>query len=166
MNTPSNIKVLIAGDHAGFELKKQLIQKMSSIKSIEILDLGTESATSVDYPDYADILCQEYLHLSTSPPLSLSTNSSAVQVFGVLICGSGQGMAMRANKFTSIRAALVYNQEISQLSREHNNAQIICLGAKFCSAEEAFHWIQIFVNTEFSEGRHALRVAKLNTTPT
>ena len=85
---------------------------------------------------------------------------------GVLICGSGQGMCLRANKFLHIRAALVYNDEIAKLSREHNNANIICLGARFCSKDEAAQWIQTFINTPFSEGReaqrHIQRVAKIS----
>lgn len=142
------MKVYIASDHAGVELKKQIIQYLNDSKLCETEDLGPFSADSVDYPDYANQVC---LRLKDEP-----------QSKAILICGSGQGMMIRANKFPFIRAALVYNDEIAQLSREHNNANVICLGARFCNLENAQKWISIFLNTHFSEGRHAVRVAKLS----
>lgn len=138
----------IASDHAGIELKSQLVEFIKLNLRLNCTDHGPLTTDSVDYPDYAD----KVAHALKDQPSAL----------GVLICGSGQGMCLRANKFSYIRAALVYNNEISKLSREHNNANIICLGARFCSNEEATQWIQTFINTPFSEGRHAQRVAKIS----
>jgi ribose 5-phosphate isomerase B len=142
------MNIYIASDHAGLELKKHVVDYLKSFP-YHTHDLGPFDMTSVDYPDYADLVCQK-----------LKTDSNA---FGILICGSGQGMALRANKYSHIRAALVYNDEISGLSREHNNANVICLGSRFCTLENAQNWISIFLKTQFSEGRHALRVAKVST---
>lgn len=145
------MKIFIGSDHAGYELKNRLVEALKADNQIE--DCGTHSLDSVDFPDYADRVCR-----------SLSASSDAQTeptAFGILVCGSGQGMAMRANKYPHIRAALVYNDEIAQLSREHNNANIICIGARFCDFESAFRWIQIFKKTHFSQGRHQTRVAKI-----
>lgn len=142
------MKVYIASDHAGVELKNQVVQYLRESKQCQIEDLGPFSQDSVDYPDFANAVCQR---LQNDP-----------EARGILICGSGQGMMIRANKYSFIRAALVYNDEIAQLSREHNNANIICLGARFCNLENAQKWINIFLNSHFAEGRHTLRVAKLS----
>jgi ribose 5-phosphate isomerase B len=142
------MNISIASDHAGYELKTQIFEFLKNT-DYSIQDLGPHDTSSVDYPDYADVVCQKL----KSAPLD----------FGILICGSGQGMALRANKYSHIRAALVYSEEIAQLSREHNNANVICLGSRFCNLENAQNWINIFLNTNFSEGRHALRVAKVST---
>ncbi|MFN3455696.1 MAG: RpiB/LacA/LacB family sugar-phosphate isomerase [Pseudobdellovibrio sp.] len=142
-------KIFIASDHAGFELKQVLVSELKKL-NLEVHDLGPSDTSSVDYPDYANKVAE-----------SLKEHSNAINHFGVLVCGSGQGMCIRANKYPYIRAALVYNDEITKLSREHNNANIICLGSRFCAAEQALKWIHIFLNTEFSEGRHSLRVAKI-----
>ncbi len=141
-------EIHIASDHAGIELKSQLVQFIKSNLKLTCTDYGPLTTDSVDYPDYADKI---------ATVLKNKTNA-----LGVLICGSGQGMCMRANKFSHIRAAFVYNDEIAKLSREHNNANIICLGARFCSKGDATKWIQTFINTPFSEGRHAQRVAKIS----
>ena len=141
------MNIYIASDHAGFELKTQ-VQIFLKTAGFSIEDLGPHDTASVDYPDYANLVCQK---LKSSP-----------YDFGILICGSGQGMALRANKYSHIRAALVYSDEIAQLSREHNNANVICLGSRFCTLENAQNWISIFLKTKFSEGRHALRVAKVS----
>lgn len=141
-------EIHIASDHAGFELKSQVIEFIKSSLKIQYTDHGPLTTDSVDYPDYANKVA-----------LALKNKTNAL---GILICGSGQGMCLRANKFSHIRAALVYNNEIAKLSREHNNANIICLGARFCSKDEAILWIQTFINTPFSEGRHAQRVAKIS----
>lgn len=141
------MNIYIASDHAGLELKNQIVQFLKTSK-VSCVDLGPGDLNSVDYPDYADLVCK-----------NLKDHASD---FGILICGSGQGMALRANKYPHIRAALVYNDEIAKLSREHNNANVICLGSRFCTVENAQNWINIFLNTTFSEGRHALRVAKVS----
>lgn len=144
-------KVFIASDHAGYELKNKLFNSLSTnnsyvTKNIEFIDLGCPSSDSVDYPDYADVVCKEL------------NNPDHI---GLLICGSGQGMCMRANKFPHVRAALVYNDEIAKLSREHNDANVVCLGARFTSLEETLHWVDIFLNTKFAGGRHQQRVEKI-----
>lgn len=146
------IQIYIASDHAGFELKKQVVAALKSQPQIQIHDLGPSNVDSVDYPDYADKVCRT---------LKPQTEATSLSEFGILICGSGQGMAMRANKFLHIRASLVYSNEISALSREHNNANIICLGSRFCSLEQALEWIQTFKKTTFAGGRHQTRVAKV-----
>ena len=145
------MKIFIASDHAGYELKQQVIKDISNDKFFlnnHLIDLGPSTADSVDYPDYANLVCDK-----------LKNNNAD---FGILICGSGQGMALRANKFSHIRAALVYNDEITELSRSHNNCNVICIGARFCSLENAKNWINIFLKTSFSEGRHVQRVEKIN----
>jgi ribose 5-phosphate isomerase B len=141
------LNIYIASDHAGFEYKKEIFNLLKENKNLNVIDLGPNNLDSVDYPDFADRVCHKL--------------KSAPNDFGILICGSGQGMALRANKYSHIRAALVYNEEICKLSREHNNANIICLGSRFCSLADAQNWINIFIQTKFSEGRHALRVAKI-----
>ncbi|AGH95541.1 ribose 5-phosphate isomerase B [Pseudobdellovibrio exovorus] len=146
------MKILVASDHAGFELKEQIVSALKSANN-DVEDFGTHSLDSVDYPDYADRVCKK---LKAS-----SEQESELSEFGILICGSGQGMALRANKFSHVRAALVYNDEISRLSREHNNANIICIGSRFCDLESALQWINTFKKTHFLQGRHQTRVAKV-----
>ena len=148
------MKLFIGSDHAGFELKKQIVQFLSEKNvlpfAIELKDHGTIDLNSVDYPDYANLVCQD-----------IKKHSDAV---GILVCGSAQGMCMRANKYDFIRAALVYNSEIAKLSREHNDANVICLGSRFCTPAQAQEWIKIFLTTPFAGGRHATRVAKVSQT--
>lgn len=145
------MKIHIASDHAGIELKAKLINSLKH--NFEILDHGPGTPDSVDYPDFADKVCRN---------LKTQDNQPTLNEFGILICGSGQGMALRANKFAAIRAALVYNDEIAKLSREHNNANIICIGARFCDFDSALKWIRIFAETPFAQGRHQTRVAKVS----
>lgn len=147
------MKVHIASDHAGIDLKIKIIEHLKSI-GCEVLDHGPFNKDSVDYPDYANKVCTQ---------IKTETNQTHLSEFGILICGSGQGMALRANKFSHIRAALVYNNEIAQLSREHNDANIICIGARFCNEILAINWVHIFKETAFAQGRHQTRVAKLST---
>ncbi len=143
-------KVLIASDHAGFELKKILLE---TDKKTPWVDMGTYSSDSVDYPDLADQLCQKLI--------SETQNSESMEIFGVLICGSGQGMAIRANRYPQIRAALCFNAEITRLSREHNNANVLVLPGRFVTPEQALEFVKIFAETKFAGGRHSARVAKL-----
>ena len=138
-------KLFIASDHAGFDLKEKI---KSYFLNIEWIDLGTKSADSVDYPDFADALAKE---------LSEDGNDRAI-----LICGSGRGMAIRANKYPHIRAALCYNNEITELSRLHNDANVLCLGSRFCELDAATQMVKIFLNTDFEGGRHQRRVDKLS----
>lgn len=144
------MKILIASDHAGFELKEYLKKNLSS-SDISILDLGPSDSTSVDYPDYADKVCQQ-----------IPDQSPASNIMGILICGSGQGMCIRANKFSHIRAALCSSPEITELSRKHNDANVLCLGARFTDSSMASELALKFIQTEFEGGRHARRVEKLH----
>ena len=138
-------KIFISSDHAGFHLKKSIIQKFS--KKQKIVDLGPSSDKSVDYPDYAQKLSKK-----------VSSNS---RNFGILVCGSGTGMAISANKNKMIRAALCYSVKNTKLSRLHNNANIITLGARLINKNKAFNLIRVFLNTKFEGGRHLKRVKKI-----
>ena len=144
MPTSNQKEILIASDHAGFELKNQLVTQM---KELNWKDLGTKDTASVDYPDFADLVAG---FIEKNPDQK-----------AVLICGSGQGMCMRANKYPHVRAALVYNTEIAQLSREHNDANILCLGARFLNFDQAQKIIKIFFETPFQGGRHKTRLDKM-----
>ena len=141
-------KIFIANDHAGFKLKNFLLNKNQNYKWE---DLGVFSEEISDYPEQAEKLCQSLLSSE------LRENS-----VGVLVCGSGQGMAIRANRFPGIRAALAWNKDSARLAREHNNANILCLGARLLSFEEADSVLKTFVKTSFKEGRHLERVKKLD----
>lgn len=145
------MKILIASDHAGLELKNKLVEALKS--NFEVQDFGPQNGDSVDYPDFANLVCKN---------LKTSTDQAQLTEFGILVCGSGQGMALRANKFQNIRAALVYSDEITKLSREHNDANIICIGSRFCDFETALRWVNIFKETTFAQGRHQTRVAKVS----
>ena len=138
-------KIFISSDHAGFNLKKNIIQKFS--KKQKIIDLGPSSNKSVDYPDYARKLSRK-----------VSSNSKN---FGILVCGSGTGMAISANKNKKIRAALCYSVKNTKLSRLHNNANIITLGARLINKNKAFNLVRVFLNTKFEGGRHLRRVKKI-----
>lgn len=157
------MKIFIASDHAGVELKALVTQELLQAKWLpeirrEIVDLGPQSTESVDYPDFADLVCRRIHSLEV---LTNEGHYSYPKEIGILICGSGQGMAMRANKYSHIRAALCYSPEITRLSREHNDANVLCLGSRFTSTEEALTYIEIFLKTTFAGGRHALRTRKI-----
>jgi ribose 5-phosphate isomerase B len=143
------MKILVASDHAGFDLKKYL---MENLKDFTFEDLGTNSTQSVDYPDFAAKVAEKL------PKESSEKNPG---VFGLLICGSGQGMAIKANKYSHIRAALCWDHTTARLAREHNNANVLCLGARVLPFTLAKEILEIFVKTEFAGGRHNQRVAKL-----
>ena len=138
-------KIFIASDHAGYNLKNSIILKFS--KKQKIIDLGPNLKTSVDYPDFAK-------------KLSRKVNSNKGS-FGILICGSGMGMAITANKTKNIRAALCYSEKNTKLSRLHNNANIITLGERLIDKNKAFNLIKIFLSTKFEGGRHLRRVKKM-----
>jgi len=139
-------KIFIASDHAGFNLKKSIITRFS--KKLKFVDLGPgSSTTSVNYPDYAHRLCRK---------VSQKSNN-----IGILVCGSGMGMSMAANKHKKIRAALCYSIKNTKLSRLHNNANIITLGARLINKNTAFKCINVFMNTKFEGGRHTKRVRKI-----
>ena len=138
--------IIIASDHAGFNLKKAIIKKYS--KKINFKDLGTNSSIkSVNYPDYAHKVC-----------LKVVKNKFNI---GVLICGSGTGMAMAANKHKNIRAALCYSIKNAKLSRLHNDANVITLGSRFTNNKTAFNCLNAFLSTKFEGGRHKKRVKKI-----
>ena len=138
--------IFIASDHAGYNLKKAIVKKYS--KKLKIMDMGTNnSKKSVNYPDYAHKLC-----------LKVSKKKSNI---GVLVCGSGMGMAMSANKHKKIRAALCYSVKNAKLSRLHNDANIITLGSRLTSKNKAFNCLNAFLNTKFEGGRHKKRVKNI-----
>ena len=140
--------ILIASDHAGFELKEILIQKLSKI-GFTIIDLGCNSAEkSVDYPDFAKKLAKEIIAKKAKS--------------GILICGSGVGISIAANRFKQVRAALCFSVETAKLARKHNNANVLCLGARLISPSLALSISKAFFATEFEGGRHEKRVAKLS----
>lgn len=157
-------KIYIAADHAGVELKtaiyKAILEKtLIPERTFEIIDLGPHSTESVDFPDYADLVCHK-LHGLTLVPDQTHPHSELHEL-GILICGSGQGMAMRANKYKHIRAALCWDEKSAALSREHNNANVLCLSARLISQETNFAIIKAFLTTSFAGGRHQARVVKI-----
>ena len=139
-------KVSLASDHAGFNLKER-IKKFLTKKKIKVIDLGPKNNNSVDYPDYAKKVARNV--------------SSKKSNMGILVCGSGTGMAMLANKFKKIRAALCYNKSSTRLSRLHNNANIMALGSRLTKKANAMKLVSIFLNTKFEGGRHLRRVKKI-----
>ena len=139
-------KVILASDHAGFKLKEE-IKKFLIKKRKKVLDLGTKNTSSVDYPDYAHLL---------SKKMKKSKNQ-----FGILICGSGIGMSMAANKHKYIRAALCYSIKSTQLSRQHNNANVMAIGAQLIKKNIALKCVSTFLETDFNRGRHLRRIKKI-----
>ena len=139
-------KIFISSDHAGFNLKEQIKKKFS--KKFLFQDMGANnSKKSVNYPDYAHKLSKK-----------VSNNSKNI---GILVCGSGMGMSMAANKHKKIRAAMCYSVKNAKLSRLHNNANIITLGSRLTNKNTAFKCVEVFVNTKFEGGRHKKRVKKI-----
>ena len=140
------MKLAIGCDHAGFELK-EILKTYLAEKGFELVDKGTYSLNSVDYPDFAHAV-------------SIALEKGEVGI-GILICGSGNGISMAANKHAGIRAALCWKIEIASLARLHNNANILSLPARFISVEEAKDIVDTFLSTDFEGGRHANRVNKI-----
>jgi len=138
--------VAIGSDHAGFEHKEDLISFLEA-KGLAFIDFGTHSTESVDYPDFAH-------------PVANAVEKGEAS-FGILICGSANGVAMSANKHRGIRAAVCWGEELAKLSREHNNANIICIPARFVREGDAEKMVQIFMSSEFEGGRHQTRVDKI-----
>jgi ribose 5-phosphate isomerase B len=137
-------KLHIGSDHAGFALKQELINQLKVF--YEIVDHGAISPDSVDYPDYAH-------------PVAKAVQEEGV--FGILICGSANGVAMTANKYPGIRAAICWKEEIASLARQHNDANVLCIPARFVSEDEALTITRTFLSTAFEGGRHANRVNKI-----
>lgn len=149
METPFDLSkpVAIGGDHAGFKYKEDVISFLEG-KGLAFKDFGPYSADSVDYPDFAH------------PVASAVEKGEAA--FGILICGSGNGVAITANKHQGIRAALCWGEELAKLAREHNNANIICIPARFVRESDVEKMVNVFLNTAFEGGRHATRVNKIS----
>ena len=141
------MKICIGSDHAGFVLKEQLKIYLTQL-NVEVIDVGTFSEESMDYPDIAH-------------PVSDSILDGKAD-FGILLCGSANGVAISANKHAGIRAALCWLPEIAVLARAHNNANVLCLPARFISLEIAKQIVDDFLKTSFEGGRHEKRVAKIN----
>ena len=141
------MKISIGGDHAGFIYKEEII-KMLSTEGHEVKDFGPFSEASVDYPDFAH-------------PVAASVEKGEAH-FGILICGSGNGVAITANKHQGIRAALCWTEELGSLARQHNDANILCLPARFVDLELAKNIVNKFLSTAFEGGRHQNRVNKIS----
>ena len=139
-------KISLASDHAGFKLKEKIKQNLIN-KKISVLDLGPTTDSSVDYPDFAKRVAR-----------NVASKKSNI---GILVCGSGTGMAMSANKFKKIRAAVCYNKASTSLSRKHNNANIIALGSRLTKKSVALKLVNIFLSTKFEGGRHLKRIKKV-----
>jgi ribose 5-phosphate isomerase B len=140
------MNIAIGSDHAGFKLKNDLIAYLIE-KGYDLQDFGPDNADSVDYPDYAH-------------PVAESVESGENNL-GILICGSGNGVCLTANKHKGIRAALAWEEEVAALARQHNNANIICLPARFVSKAKAFKIVDAFLEASFEGGRHERRVEKI-----
>jgi ribose 5-phosphate isomerase B len=134
-------------DHGGFLLKNLLIDHLTE-RGYQVLDLGTHSLERVDYPDYAEAVARSV--------------AAGEADFGLLVCGSGIGVCMAANKIQGIRAATVYDVTSAHLSREHNDANIICLGERLTGPEVAKEAVDVFLQSDFQDGRHAARIKKLD----
>lgn len=142
---PKNI--LIASDHAGFHQKEFLKEKLLA-EGYQVEDAGCHSDSSVNYPDFAFLVAKKIQEGFPGP--------------GILICGSGQGMMMAANRMPGVRAGLAWNSELAGLMKAHNNANIICFGARFTADEYAWQMLKVYLSAEFEGGKHALRVEMLD----
>jgi len=143
--TTKNVSIAIGSDHAGFEYKELLKEYL---KDYQLKDFGTYSSESADYPDFAH------------PVASAVENGEFT--LGILVCGSANGVAITANKHQGVRAAISWTEEIAELARLHNNANVLCIPARFISTDAAKAITQKFIDTEFEGGRHATRVGKIS----
>ena len=139
-------KVVIGGDHAGFELKGSVINHLNN-KGFEVKDKGCFSKDNIDYPDFGH-------------PVAVEVENNQ-NTLGIIICGSGNGINMTANKHQGIRSALCWEKEIAKLAREHNDANILALPARFINEKEAIEIVDVFFETQFEGGRHSRRVEKI-----
>ncbi|WP_341199991.1 ribose 5-phosphate isomerase B [Croceibacter atlanticus] len=140
------MKIAIGNDHAGTFYKNTIVEYLKS-ENIEVINYGTNSEDSVDYPDFVH-------------PVAADVESNRVNL-GIIICGSGNGASMTANKHQGVRSALCWTKEITKLSREHNDANILSIPARFTSVQQALEMVKVFLNTEFEGGRHQTRVDKI-----
>ena len=138
--------ISIGNDHAGTDYKQAIVKHLEA-KGYTINNYGTDSFDSVDYPDYAHLVSKD-------------VNTKEVE-FGILICGSANGVAMTANKYANVRAGLCWSKEIVSLIRQHNNANILCIPARFTAIHQAVDMVDTFLNTEFEGGSHQNRVNKI-----
>ena len=141
------MKIAIASDHGGYQIKHMINEYLKS-QQHSVADYGTHSDTSCDYPDFAIHVCAEVQHKTSE--------------FGILICGTGIGMCMIANRNPYIRAGLCKDPETATLTRQHNDANVLCLGARTTDADDIIPIIQAFITTEFEGGRHANRIKKFS----
>ena len=142
----TNVKIAVGSDHAGFELKQIIIEHLSE-RNMNYVDFGTNCLDSVDYPDYAKKVAEE-------------VNSKEL-IMGILVCGSGQGMAMTANRFKNVRAAICHNSDVAKVTRQHNDANVLCLGSRFIDMSEAIKCVDVFLSTDFEGERHLKRINKI-----
>ena len=140
------MKIAIVNDHAGTAYKQAIVAYLQTQK-IEVINVGTDSSDSVDYPDFAH-------------PVGQMIDKGEVD-FGIVICGSGNGIAMTVNKHQKVRCALCWNKEIAQLARQHNNANVLSIPARYTAIEQALEIVKTFLNTDFEGGRHQNRVNKI-----
>ena len=139
------MNISIGNDHAGVDYKNYIIKSLE--EKYNIVNHGTDDKNSVDYPDFAH-------------PVSLDIDNIKSD-FGILICGSGNGVAMTANKYKKVRAALCWSEEIAKLAKQHNNANVVCIPGRFISKEKALQIVKSFIDTKFEGGRHERRVNKI-----
>ena len=148
MNTSFDLSkpIAVGADHAGYEYKTVIVELLKN-KGLEVKDFGTCNTDSVDYPDFAH-------------PVATAIENGEANL-GILICGSGNGVAITANKHQGIRAAICWNKDIARLSRQHNNANILCIPSRFVPTPEAEEMVNIFLSAPFEGGRHEKRVEKM-----
>lgn len=140
------MKIAIGCDHAGFKLKTEILNALS--REITFIDTGVNSEEPVDYPDIAEKVCEKIINNEAN--------------CGILICGTGIGMSIAANKIPGIRAALVYSDETAILAKKHNNANVICLGGRTMKIEDVVRWIKLWLNEKFEGDRHQRRINKIS----
>lgn len=140
------MKISIGCDHGGLELKKSIVEHLKELGH-DVLDVGTYTNDSCDYPDFAHKAAE------------LVENGTCER--GIVVCTSGEGVSIAANKHKGVRCGLVYNEEVARLTRQHNNVNMVAYGAKFITEEQGLKWVDIFLNTEFEGGRHINRVNKI-----
>ena len=140
------MNISIGNDHAGTDYKFRIIEFLKS-KNIEVTNYGTDAVSSVDYPDFVHPVAKDV--------------ESKKSTYGILICGSANGVAITANKYANIRAGICWSNEIVSLIRQHNNANILCIPARFTEIEDVLKMVDTFLNTEFEGGRHQNRINKI-----
>ena len=140
------MKIALASDHGGFKLK-EFLKKYIEKQNIDYIDLGTDSEESVDYPDFAAKMAQAIKNQQAD--------------IGILVCGTGIGISIAANRYHGIRAAILYDDDVARLAKEHNNANVVVFGGRTMSEEDCLRRLQIFLETKFAGGRHERRIATI-----